>query len=224
MGLFDTVVIEGLKLKQPPELKKYLKDNNAPFPSEYQTKDLDPFLTTYKIKENGQVYKQERKPTGKKVARDLPLKGFKDNRSFIERLYWNYKFKEDKTPKLVDEYKSIFVKDKFTNTISIFSLEEIGGRYVTLDYSLKIVDGIVKSHSLIQFELESVKEAEARHVENKAFKDKMDLRFAERNQFTSKWYYPILKEIYNPIVFFGKRATQFICNKIVTWTYRWNGI
>jgi hypothetical protein len=49
MGMFDTVIVEGLKLKAPKEVFSYLKTNNSEFPVEFQTKDLENFLGNYKI-------------------------------------------------------------------------------------------------------------------------------------------------------------------------------
>lgn len=225
MGMFDTVIIESLKLKTPPEVKRYLKENNATYPNDFQSKDLVNSLSVYKVKENGQLYREERKPTGKKIPYDVPFFNFRDNRSFLERLYFNKKYKTNEPePKLVDELKSVFVKDKLTATIEIYNTAEINKRYVSLDYSLKFVDGVLKSHSLNNWEIEDEEKANVRHKENDAFKIKMDENFARRKEFTSNWYYPVLKEIYNPIVFFGKMAVQHICNKIITWSYRWNGI
>ena len=80
MGLFDTVIIEGLKLKAPREVTSFLKSNNAEFPKEFQTKDLDSAMSVYTIKENGNIYIEERIPTGKKIPFNYPSWSWNDNR------------------------------------------------------------------------------------------------------------------------------------------------
>lgn len=225
--MFDTVIIDGLKLKSNSEIKEFLRENNSSLPTEFQTKDLDPGMTTYKINECGQIFKQIYKPTGKKIPYDAPFRNFRDNRSFLEKLYWKVKlgnFDNKESEKLVDELKPTFVKDKLTQTITIYTLEEIGKRYLSLDYSVKIVDGKIKSHKLLNYDIESVSKSQERHKDNQEFKEKMDAQFKARNELTSKWYYPFLKEIYNPFVFFTTLSIRFICNKLVTLTYRWHGI
>jgi len=226
MGMFDTVIVEKLKLKAPKEVTSFLKTNNADFPNEFQTKDLDCALHTFKIKESGDIFVEERKPTGKKIPYNLPFKGWTDNRSFLERVYCNYKNKKYSTPlpKFVDETKPVFVKTKLTDTFTMLSYDEIGGRYVSLDYEVKAVEGKVKSVKLLEWSIESEKESLNRHKENKIFDEKRDASFAKRREFHSKWYYPLIKEIYNPFLFFSRKAVQSICNTLVKWSYRWTGV
>jgi len=224
--MFDTVLIEGLKLKAPREVTSFLKSNNQEFPTEFQTKDLDNYLGIYKINSKWELFKEERKPTGKKKAYSSPFDNWYDKRSFLERLYWNYKHRglNKEEERLIDECKSVFVKAKITETISLYTSVEVGYRYLTLDYSVKVVDGSVTSIKLTNWEIESEKDAQERKKDNDAFKDKMDESFKARKAFQSKWYYPILKEVYNPFVFFSRLLVQNICNKIVTSSYRWTGV
>jgi len=225
--MFDTVIIEGLKLKAPKEITNYLKKHNAEFPNHFQTKDLENFLSTYLINENCQIFEEIRKPTGKKVPYKFPIWSWKDNRSFLERLYWSIKHKKyslKEEDKLVDEYKTVKQKSKLTNTFNIYSYDEIGGRYVELEYQIKAVDGKVKSAKLIKSSIESEQSSLDRKQRDIEFKAKMDQEIIQRKELHSQWYYPIIKEIYNPFVFFLRLAVQKICNKIVTWSYRWTGI
>ena len=90
MGLFDTVLIEKLKLDYPLEVDSFLKARNAELPSDYQTKDLDCAMCLYKITEDGQLWKENRIPNGKKEKRK-PWPRFQQDLSFLERLYWDYK-------------------------------------------------------------------------------------------------------------------------------------
>lgn len=227
MGMFDTIIIEGLKLKAPKEVTSFLKENSAEFPSEFQTKDLFCALSTYKIKENGAVYLEERKPTGKKIPYKEPFNNWKDKRSLLEKLYWyfkNKKYNAYSKRRFVDETKSVFVKHKLTNTFTMLSYDEIGGRYLTLDYEIKAVDGKVENARLLKWSLETEREASKRHKLDNEFKQKMESSFSKRNEFQSKWYYPILRETYNPFIFFLRIAVQKICNTLVRWSYRWTGV
>ena len=224
--MFDTIIIEGLKLKAPKEVTSFLKANNAEFPKEFQTKDLDNVLDTYKLNAKGDVYREERKPTGKKIPYELPLLSWKDDRSWLERVYWKYKHKEYKKEdiKLIDETKPVFVKVKFTNTFTMLAVEDIGGRSLTLDYEVKVIDGKVKSTKLLEWSLESEKDAQKRKQDNDEFLLQMDKTINKRRELRSKWYYPILKETYNPFIYFSRLAVQSICNSLIRWSYRWLGV
>jgi hypothetical protein len=226
MGMFDTVIVEGLKLKAPKEITSFLKANNAEFPTEFQTKDLENFLGTYKINAKGEVHREERKPTGKKIPYELPFKNWRDNRPWLERVYWKFKYKayKEEDTKLIDETKPVFLKVKFTNTFTMLAVEEVGGRSLVLDYEVKVVDGKVKSVKLIEWSIESEEKANQRHKDDAEFKKNMEISFAARRSFQSKWYYPVLKEIVNPVIFLIRILVQKICNKIVTWSYSWHGV
>jgi len=226
MGMFDTVIVEGLKLKAPKEVTSFLKDNNVNFPTEYQTKDLVCALHVYKIKDNGDIFEEVRKSTGKKIPYKPPFLGWNNNRPYLEKIYWYFKNKKYSTPlpEFVDETKAVYVKTKLTDTFAMLSYDEVGGRYISLDYEVKAVEGKVKSIKLLEWSIESEKESLNRHKENKMFNEKRDASFAKRKAFQSKWYYPILKEVYNPFLFFSKLVVQNICNILVRWSYRWTGV
>ena len=225
MGMFDTVVIENLKLQTSAEIKKFLKDNNASLPSEFQTKDLDCSLRTYKIDSKGQIWAHIPKKTGKKIPYKTPFDGWKDNRSFLERLYFKIILKSyGKAPRYVTEHVHVWQKQKLTNTFEIYTYEEISGRYVELGYDVKAVNGRVKSITPKTSNIESSSAAAKRKKDNQEWEIKMKQSFDNRNAFVSKWYYPFIKETYNPFVFFSKKAIQAICNYIVKLTYRWNGV
>ena len=87
MGLFDTIVNNGFKLKVPREVSSFLKANNAEIPDEFQTKDLDNCLTTFKLYPNGRLLELTRKPTGRKIKYKNPFEGWKDNRPLLEKIY-----------------------------------------------------------------------------------------------------------------------------------------
>jgi len=228
MGMFDSVIIEGLKLKAPKEVTSYLKSCNTEFPQEFQTKDLDNVLTTYKINEKGEVFKYDRVPTGKKLPYEPPFKSWDNERPFLEKVYWKLVQRkiDKKYGKLefVDEYKNVLKRDKITNTIEIYSYDEVGGRYLELSYNLTIVDGIVKKSILNKWDIEPKNEALERKKRNDEFVKNADIQIARRKEFRSQWYYPVLKEVYNPFIFFTKKIVQLICNKLVTWSYRWTGV
>ena len=226
MGMFDTIIVEGLKLKAPKEITSFLKANNAELPTEFQTKDLDNVLGTYKLNAKGDVFREERKPTGKKIPYELPLLNWKDSRSWLERVYWRFKHKEYKKEdiKLIDETKPIFVKTKFTNTFIMLAVEEIDRRNLVLDYEVKVIDGKVKSTKLLEWSLESKEDAQKRKQDNDEFLLQMDKTINKRRELKSKWYYPIIKETYNPFIYFSRLAVQSICNALIRLSYRWTGV
>jgi len=226
MGMFDTIIIEGLMLKAPKEVTSFLKANNAEFPKEFQTKDLDNILGTYKLNAKGDVYREERKPTGKKIPYGLPFLSWKDDRAWLERVYWKYKHKEytNEEVKLIDETKPVFTKVKLTNTFTMLGVELINGRSLVLDYEVKVIDGKVKSTKLIEWSLESEKDAQKRRQDDEEFQLQTDRTLAKRRALRSKWYYPIIKETYNPFIFFSRLAVQSICNALIRWSYRWLGV
>ncbi|NDG31078.1 hypothetical protein EB118_13550 [bacterium] len=228
MGMFDNVIIEGLKLpKLPAEINAFLKANAAALPTDFQTKDLDNTLSTYTIKDSGQIYLTEHVPTGKKMPYEPVWKSFIDNRSFLERLYHHVKFgsyKNNSELNFVDERKAVQTKVKLTDTFDAYMYREIAGRYLEAEYEFTASEGKVTKVKLLKAELESEAVAKKRKADDEAFKAKMGASFEARRKFTSQWYYPVIKEIYNPAVFFSKLLIQAACNKIVSWTYRWHGI
>lgn len=224
--MFDTIIVEGLKLKAPKEVTSFLKANNAELPTEFQTKDLENSLGTYKINAKGDVYREERKPTGKKIPFDLPFKNWEDNRPWLERVYYKFKYKNHTKEeiKFVDETKPVFAKVKFTNTFTMLAVEDVSGRSLVLDYEVKVIDGKVKSTKLVEWSLESEKDAQKRKQDNDEFLLQMDKTINKRRELRSKWYYTILKETYNPFIFFTRKAVQAACNALVRWSYRWTGV
>jgi len=225
MGMYDDVVIEGLKLKAPKEVTSFLKANNAELPTHFQTKDLDNCLTQYTIKENGQVYERVFVPTGKKREYELPFANWVDQRSFLERLYYKTKnVKLSNKDRLVDITKPVLKKINLTSTFEIYSYDVIGGRYLNLNYNIVTKNGKVSSVKLNEWDIESEKAAAKRRLDDQEFKKNMEASFSARKKLQSKWYYPLLKETVNPTIFFGKLFVQKICSKIVTNSYRWHGV
>ena len=226
MGMYDTVIVEGLKLKTSKEVAVFLKANNAKLPSEFQTKDLENSLATYYINEAGQIFETVYKPTGKKKKYVDPFKDWRDNRSFLERLYFNVRNKAyNSTEKtFVDERVPVKEKSKITQTFQMYTYTEIAGRYLDLSYNITAADGKVKSVKLGECSVESEEKANQRHKDDAEFKKNMEISFAARRAFQSKWYYPILKETVNPVIYFTKLLVQKACNKIITWSYRWHGV
>ena len=225
MGMFDDVVIEGLKLKAPKEVTSFLKANNAELPTHFQTKDLNNCLTQYTIKENGQVYERVFVPTGKKREYELPFANWVDQRSFLEKLYYKTKnAKLSNKDRLVDITKPVLKKINLTSTFEIHSYDVIGGRYLNLSYNIVTKNGKVSSVKLNEWDIESEKVAANRRLDDEEFKKNMEASFSARKKLQSKWYYPILKETVNPTIFFGRLLVQKICSKIVTHSYRWHGV
>lgn len=229
MGMFDTVVVDGLKLDQPKEIAAYLKLVNKPITNDFQTKDLDNCLITYKIDSKGQLFKAEYVPTGKKIAWKSPISSYTDRRSFLERLYYKYKgWRIDRKvlpgDRMIDERVEKFARSKITTTFNMYNYCEIGGRYVELEYAVTVINGKITAVELVKGELESVSKSKARHKDNESFNQRMSANFAARKKLEATWYYPILKEVYNPLVFFSRIAIQATCNAIIKSAYNWRGI
>ena len=129
-----------------------------------------------------------------------------------------------KDVELVDETKPVFVKIKFTNTFAMLAVEEVGGRSLLLDYEVTVIDGKVKSTKLLEWSLESEEDAQKRKQDNDEFVLQTDRALAKHRELKSKWYYPVLKETYNPFIFFSRLTAQTICNSIIRWSYRWTGV
>jgi hypothetical protein len=226
MGMFDTVVVESLKIKLPKEVDTFLKKNNASVPSEYQTKDLDSFLNTYTVDKNGQIWSEQHVPTGRKIEQKNPFEAWKDNRSFLERLYFKKKYKKEdkKLSRLVAETKIVKKKEKLTATFNIYTVESINGRYLELDLNVEAVNGRVKNVTLKNYSIESKSKSKERNKNDQEFQARMEASFANRRVFTSRWYYPILKETYNPFVFFVRQGLINLLGKLNIVLVRWHGI
>lgn len=225
MGLFDQVVVDGLKLKRPKEISNYLKSVNAKEIKDFQTKDLDCFMGLYKIDGKGQIFEIKRKPTGKKVAWESPWKGFIDNKSLAERLYFKLATKPtSKEKRMVDQLVEVKVKSKLTAIFNMYAYEEVAGRFVDIEYQVTAKDGKVTKVNLVKSKIESEKDAAKRIKNDLAWKQNVAKDIAKRKAFAQTWYYPILKETYNPFVFFAKIVVQKTCQRLVNATYRWHGV
>lgn len=227
MGMFDTIVIEGLKLpKLPKEIDSYLKKNNHQGFKNFQTKDLDNYLGVYIFKNDGQIYQEVNKPTGKKKPYEPFTTKWADNRAFLEKIYYKFKNKSllGAVPRYVQETKRTLQKTKITTTINFYDTDEVNGRYVEVDYCAKVIDGKIKSITLVKAELEPENAAKKRVAERIQFDKKLEESFKLRRDFISKWYYPVLREIYNPFILFSRLSVQWLCNRILKATYKWHGI
>jgi len=227
MGLYDTVIVEGYKLKIPQEIESYLKAVGKELPNDFQTKDLSSSMGTYYIDKNGQMYFEYYEETGKRIKRDDFWKTWTDNRSFIERMFFKFKNKaiyNRPVSRTVPEYRKAKKKFTETHTFNFYTYEEIAERYIDIEYKAEVVNGKVKNIELVKYNLESISAAKKRKAEKEVFDKKMQESFEARKRFTSTWYYPILRETYNPFIFFLKLLIQKVCQKIISWTYRWTGV
>lgn len=227
MGLFDTVIIENLKLKTPPEVKTFLKAAQRELPTDFQTKDLDNSMTTYYINDNNQMYVDHYVETGKRVKRDNFWEKWPDNRSFLEKIFFRIKHKtlfDKPQSSTVPEVKKVKKKYNGTHTFNFYTYEEIGGRHLDIEFKAEVINGKVKKIELVRFELESPIAAKKRKADREIFDKKMQESFEARKRFTSTWYYPILREVYNPFVFVAKNTIQWVCQRIINWSYRWHGV
>jgi hypothetical protein len=227
MGMYDTVVIEGLKLPNlPKEINSFLKLHDASVPNDYQTKDLDNFLATFHVNKTGQIFKDVAKSTGKKIPYVNPFSAWKCNEPLLIRLYrkTNEERKFGKLPAYVQETKTTRQKSNITQAFEIYTYEEIGGRYVSISYNIEAIQGKVKKVKLGRCELESEKSAQERHARNAEWQKEHMVTTQDRLALQAKWYYPVLREIYNPAVFFTRLTVQKVCSKIVQLSYHWHGV
>lgn len=227
MGMYDTVVVEGLKLKTPPEVTSYLKSNNASLSKDFQTKDLENILRTYKIDSKGQIWAHLPVKTGKKIPYTSPLRDWEDNRSLLERLYTKYKYKTSflhQAPETVDEIKHVWRRQKITNTFDIYTFEEINGRYVDVQFKVEAINGKIKKIELVSGSIEPIGEAKERLLRNQEWDIKLQENIRKHREFTSRWFYPIIKETYNPFIFFSRLGLQKLSNLLSKWALSLRGV
>jgi len=221
MGMYDTIIVEKLKVNVPKIVSNFLVKNNAQLPKEFQTKDLDSVMRVYRIDNKGQIFETVAKPTGKKVEWNNPFKDWPDHRCFLVKLYLKLTTKSVNDKKLLrDEVKNVEVKSKLSATFNIYAYEEIGGRFLDIEYEVHASKGKVTRTKLLKWSIESEKDANTRHKRDKEFDLKFAQQIAKRNKFVSKWYYPALKEIYNPVIFFTRLILQKVCTYIITKSYK----
>lgn len=222
MGMFDDIHVEKLKVTAPKAVMQFLQQNNAVIPNDFQTKDLDSIMARYTILANGQMMVDAYVDTGK-TEPYVPL-SLTDNRSFLERAYFNRKFPRSKTPVRKKVLKKVLKKVDFTKTFVMYCGEQVAGRYLSIDYKVTVVKGKVKSMVYMQHDLESEKTAKNRREQDAQFTSKMDQSFAAYRLLKSRWYYPLLKEILNPAIFFTRLLIQKICTKVMYCSNRWHGV
>ena len=220
--MFDDITVEELKVSAPKAIMQFLQQHDAVIPNDFQTKDLDSILSHYIIKANGQMMVREYVETGK-TEPYVPI-AFADNRSFLERAYYNYAFPRSKTPVRKKCLKEVLKKVNFTKTFVMYCSEQVAGRYLSIDFTVTVIKGKVKSIVYLKHDLESEKDAKHRSALDAQFTVRMNQNFAAHKQLRSRWYYPLLKETMNPAIFFTRLLLQKVCSKIITWSHRWHGV
>jgi len=220
--MFDDIHVEKLKVSAPKAVMQFLQLHGAEMPCDFQTKDLDCIMAHYTIQANGQMMVDAYVDTGK-TEPYVPIP-FTDTRSFLERLYFDRKFPRSKTPVRKKVLKKIQKKVDYTKTFVMYGGEQIAGRYLSIEYTVTVIKGKVKSIVYLKHDLESEKAAKTRNALDAQFKLKMDANINAYRQLKSRWYYPVLKETLNPVIFFAKLLVQKLCSKVVTWSYRWHGV
>jgi hypothetical protein len=222
MGMFDDIHVEKLKVSAPKAVMQFLQLHGAEMPCDFQTKDLDCIMAHYTILANGQMMVDAYVDTGK-TEPYVPIP-FTDTRSFLERLYFDRKFPRSKVPVRKKVLKKIQKKVDYTKTFVMYGGEQIAGRYLSIEYTVTVIKGKVKSIVYLKHDLESEKAAKTRNALDAQFTLKMDANINAYRQLKSRWYYPVLKETLNPVIFFAKLLVQKLCSKVVTWSYRWHGV
>ena len=220
--MFDDIHVEKLKISAPKAIMQFLQQHGAELPSEFQTRDLDSIMSHYTIQANGQMVVDEYVATGK-TEPYVPF-SMTDNRSFLERAYYNRLFPRSKIPVRKKVLKKIQKKVDFTKTFVMYGGEQIAGRYLSIEYTVTVVKGRVKSIVYLKHDLESEKHAKTRNAQDAQFTLKMDASINAYRQLKSRWYYPVLKETLNPAIFFTKLLVQKVCGKVMHCSNRWHGV
>ena len=220
--MFDDIHVEKLPVSASKAVMQYLQQHDAVMPDHFQTKDLESIMSRYTIKANGQMMVHEYVATGK-TEPYVPF-SFTDSRSFLERLYFNYKFPRSKVPTRKKCLKEVQKKVNFTKTFVMYCSEQVGGRYLSIDFTVTVVKGKVKSIVYLKHDLESEKTAKIRHAQDAQFASKMDASVNAYRLLKSRWYYPLLREILNPAIFFTRLFVQKICGKVMNYSSRWHGV
>jgi ribosomal protein S24E len=222
MGMFDDIHVEKLKVSAPRAVMQFLQLHGAAMPCDFQTKDLDCIMAHYTILANGQMMVDAYVDTGK-TEPYVPI-SMTDNRSFLERLYFDLKFPRSKTPMRKKVLKKVLKKVDFTKTFVMYGGEQIAGRHLSIEYTVTVIKGKVKSIVYLKHELESEKAAKTRNALDAQFTLKMDASINAHRLLRSRWYYPLLKEILNPAIFFAKLFIQKICGKVLHCSSHWHGV
>jgi len=220
--MFDDIHVEKLKVSAPKAVMLFLQQHDAEMPCDFQTKDLDNIMAHYTIQANGQMMVDEYVDTGK-TEPFVPL-SLIDNRSFLERVYYNYAFPRSKTPVRKKVLRKVLKKVNFTKTFVMYGGEQVAGRYLSIEYTVTVIKGKVKSIVYLKHDLESEKDAKTRNAQSAQFTLQMDQSFAAHRRLKSRWYYPVLKEILNPAIFFTRLLVQKICSKVMHCSSHWHGV
>ena len=120
-------------------------------------------------------------------------------------------------PEWDEGYDRVFQPCNTTATIYLYCFELIKDKYLTLDYEVILVGGKVVSSHLKEYEIETDQQQKEREERDKACQEKYAAFYEATKAFRSRWYYPVIREVYNPFIFFlskGLLALSQICNKL----------
>jgi len=195
MGLFDYVKVKK-KLPTDALVKKFLGKDYDPRKLEFQTKDLDPGMIHYEIRENGDLYQELIE-----YRESTPEEREQDKKKYGKFGGWALKVKNSRWKKI-----------DHTGDIHFYSydLNKEDNRYYALDYKAHVVKGKVKSIKLEKSERESDEE-QTNRIE-------MDRKFAEEmrrhNEKVSKLSYKIINVVYNKPMKFLLRKGQVYSQRV----------
>ena len=195
MGLFDYVKVKK-KLPTDALVRKFLGKDYDPRKLEFQTKDLDPGMVTYEIRENGDLYQEF-----VEYRDSTPEEQEQDKKKYGKFGRWTLKVKGRR-----------WEKTNHTGDIQFYSydLNKADNRYYSLDYKAHVVKGRVKSIKLEKSEREGDEEQASRIETDKRFAEEM----RRHNEKVSKLSYKIINTIYNKPVRFLIRKLQVNSQKM----------
>jgi len=212
MGLFDTVTVDDVsKLPVPDEVQAFLKLHGETITHEFQSKDLDCCMGAYVLNTAQGILQEEHyEETGETEVTDALWTSLTANRnqSWLVRQYWQAKFKHLDQTRIIKKRKAVWHDSTSTGSFEMYTYYQVAGRYLDISFDVKLEHGKIQSITCKEHNLEPESEAQLRRAQDKAYKLRDDAEMAARSRFRAQWYYPMIREIYNPFVFFTKHALQ----------------
>lgn len=180
MGLFDYLKIQK-KLPTDALLKQFLGKDFDLSSLEYQTKDLENAMLTYEIRKNGDLYYEQieyRESTPEEKAQD---KEEADKNKFFAGIRLREKSRQ-------------WVKTDITRDVNFYSYtKHKDGRYYSIDYTAKFVNGRAKTIKLLKTERESDQEYADRLQQEAKWAEEMRQHQKKINSIS----YKVINNVYN---------------------------
>lgn len=180
MGLFDYVKVQK-KLPTNALLKQFLGKNFDLTSLEYQTKDLENAMLTYEIRKNGDLYYEQveyRESTPEEKEQDK-------QETAKNKFFAAFRLREKSRQ---------WVKTDITRDVNFYSYtKHKDGRYYSIDYTAKFVNGRAKAIKLLKTERESDEEYSERLQQEAKWAEEMRRHQKKINSIS----YKVINSVYN---------------------------